>query len=128
MKKHTKADYEELARDGFTVFDENNCPMTATLKVIGGKWKLILINLISLNAPARFGILKRKIKGITPGMLTSMLRELEQDGIIERKVYAEVPARVEYALTPHGVTLRPLLEMMCAWGYEHYVDRKSNAK
>ena len=96
----------------------NFCPVNTTLSVIDGKWKiLILWNLKS--STKRFGELKRGIQGVTQKMLTQQLRELEQDGLISRKVYAEVPPKVEYSLTKYGESLNPVLEMMCKWGIEH---------
>ncbi|WP_165764426.1 winged helix-turn-helix transcriptional regulator [Flavobacterium aurantiibacter] len=110
------------------VFDEKSCPVTATMHVIGGKWKPILINAIYQTSPARFGELKRSVKGITQSMLTSQLRELEDDGIIHRKVYAEVPPKVEYTITEFGFTLAPILQSMGEWGktYRLEQDNKSD--
>jgi DNA-binding HxlR family transcriptional regulator len=110
------------------VFDENSCPITATMKVLGGKWKPILINAIYLTAPARFGELKRSVKGITQSMLTSQLRELEDDGIISRKIYAEIPPRVEYTLTEFGLSLSPLLKSMAQWGKEYRFKKQNGMK
>jgi DNA-binding HxlR family transcriptional regulator len=124
MKNNTNIDYQQLVKENKIAFDENNCPMTATMKVIGGKWKLILINFIYLDSPLRFGELKRKTKGITQTMLTAMLRELEDDGIVKRKVYAEVPPKVEYTLTELGLSLKPLVEMLCDLGENYFM--KSN--
>ncbi len=94
------------------------CPVTTTLSVIDGKWKvLILWNL--KGKTRRFGELKRLIAGVTQKMLTQQLRELETDGLISRKVYAEVPPRVEYSLTKYGESMMPILEAMCKWGIEH---------
>jgi DNA-binding HxlR family transcriptional regulator len=94
---------------------EFNCPVEATLAVIGGRWKsLILWNLC--NDTLRFSELKKRMPTITQRMLTNQLRELEQDGVIARKAYAEVPVRVEYSLTARGKSLRPILEALCAWG------------
>jgi DNA-binding HxlR family transcriptional regulator len=124
MKNTTIEEYQSLARDENVVFDEKNCPMTASMKVIGGKWKLIILNLITLNSPVRFTTLKKKIKGITQSMLSLSLRELETDGIIERKVYAEVPPRVEYTLTERGRSLAPILRSMCDWGFRNMLEQK----
>ncbi len=118
----------QIVNDGKKiVFDENSCPVTATMKVLGGKWKPILINAIYLTSPARFGELKRNVKGITQSMLTSQLRELEDDGLINRKIYAEIPPRVEYTLTEFGLTLSPIMLAMAKWG-EEYRLRKNEAK
>jgi len=91
-----------------------NCPVSATLSVIGGKWKPIIIFLIE-NGVSRFGKLHRNIDGISKQMLTKQLRELEADGIINRKIFAEVPPRVEYSVTPEGTTLYPVIRAMQEW-------------
>ncbi|MBC7923979.1 MAG: helix-turn-helix transcriptional regulator [Ferruginibacter sp.] len=96
-----------------------NCPVTATMGVISGKWKPIILWRL-LQDVRRFGELKRQIPGITPKMLTQQLRELEGDGLIERKVFAQVPPRVEYTFTEYGETLQPLLHAMGAWGRTHW--------
>jgi DNA-binding HxlR family transcriptional regulator len=92
-----------------------HCPVTATMEVIGGKWKILVMYLISNNIN-RFGKMSMMLKGISKQMLTSQLRELEQDGIIERKIYAEIPPRVEYFLTAKGKSLLPIIAMMKEWG------------
>jgi DNA-binding HxlR family transcriptional regulator len=98
--------------------NECNCPVGLTTDIIGGKWKpLILFHL--QDKTRRFGELQKLIPETTKKMLTQRLRELECDGIIRRKVYAQVPPRVEYSLTRHGQSLRPILELMSAWGKKH---------
>lgn len=119
MENATIEEYQALAKDPSTIFNEKNCPMTATMKVVGGKWKFIILNLISLGAPIRFTSLKKKISGITQSVLTTSLRELEEEGIIERKTFPEVPPRVEYSLTSKGKTLEPILKTLCGWGWKH---------
>lgn len=95
------------------------CPVEATLEIIGGKWKgAILYHL--LERTYRFGELKRTMPSITQHMLTKQLRELEKEGIVHRKVYAEVPPKVEYSVTEYGETLRPLIMMMRDWGKKHF--------
>ena len=98
------------------------------MHVIGGKWKSILINAIYHTSPARFGELKRSVIGITQSMLTSQLRELEDDGIINRKIYAEVPPKVEYTLTEFGLTLGPIIQSMADWGVKHKLNKESLGK
>jgi len=96
----------------------NNCPVKLTASIIGGKWKPSLLFYLEGHT-RRFCELQRLIPGLTKKMLTQHLRELERDGIIRRKVYAEVPPRVEYSLTRHGDSLKPILKLMSAWGNRH---------
>ncbi|WP_159887322.1 winged helix-turn-helix transcriptional regulator [Paenibacillus puerhi] len=95
---------------------EINCEKELTLAVIGGKWKLIILWHLGLEGTKRFSELKKKIPHITQKMLTNQLRELEEDKLVYRKVYPEVPPRVEYSLTEYGVSLMPVLKMMYNWG------------
>jgi DNA-binding HxlR family transcriptional regulator len=83
--------------------------------VIGGRWKVLILREL-FGGVRRFGELHRALSGITQKMLTQQLREMERDGIVHRKVYAEVPPKVEYSLTPMGKELRPLLSAMHKWG------------
>jgi DNA-binding HxlR family transcriptional regulator len=91
------------------------CPIVRTLEVIGGKWKPIILHYLS-EAPRRSGELGRLISQASGKMLTQQLRELEADKIIRRKIYRQVPPKVEYILTPLGESLRPVMIAMCAWG------------
>ena len=94
------------------------CPVSAAVQVIGGKWKpVILFNL--REGAKRFSELRRAIPAATQKMLTQQLRELESDGIIERKVFPVIPPHVEYSLSAHGRTLRTVLAAMCDWGQKH---------
>ena len=95
-----------------------DCPINRTLEVIGGKWKPIILHFIA-QAPRRTGELGRLIPQVSGKMLTQQLRELERDGVIKRKVYRQVPPKVEYLLTPVGETLKPIMDAMCAWGREN---------
>jgi DNA-binding HxlR family transcriptional regulator len=95
--------------------DYENCPVEAALDVIGGKWKGVILSRL-LERTYRFNELKRTIPRITQRMLTTQLRELENDGIIFRKVYAEVPPRVEYSINPKGRALKPVLDLLLEWG------------
>lgn len=124
MENSTIAENKEDKSGKKIIFDEKSCPVTATMKVLGGKWKAILINAIYHTSPARFGELRRSVKGITQSMLTSQLRELEDDGIINRKIYAEIPPRVEYTLTEFGLTLSPIMQSMADWGYEYRMKKQ----
>jgi DNA-binding HxlR family transcriptional regulator len=98
-----------------------NISVEATLEVIGGKWKpVILCHLI--HGKKRTGELKRLIPNITQKMLTQQLRELENDGIINRIVYNQVPPKVEYELSDYGDSLREILHSLCLWG-EHHIEK-----
>lgn len=91
------------------------CPVTFTMEIIGGKWKPIILFHIGKRIN-RFGILREVIPGISKQMLTNQLRELEKDGILERKVFSEIPPRVEYFITSKGETLMPVIGNMKSWG------------
>ena len=101
----------------------DECPAATTLKVIGGRWKLIILWHL-FQGVKRFSELQRGIEGVTQKMLTQQLREMENDGIIARKVYPQVPPKVEYSLTSLGKSLQPVLDSMCAWGTRHRVKMK----
>jgi len=97
------------------------CGVEITLNLIGGKWKgLILWHLCQKTL--RFSQLRRRMEGVTQKMLTQQLRELEKDGLIHREVYPEVPPKVEYSLTDRGLTLAPMLTLMCQWGKAHSAE------
>lgn len=104
--------------------DPQVCPIISTLGVVGGKWKPAILWQVRQGVH-RFGALQRAVGGITQKMLTQQLRELEADGILRREVFAEVPPRVEYTLTPYGRTLQPLLDTMASWGGAHQKRRAS---
>lgn len=95
-----------------------NCPVEATLHVIGGKWKAALLFRLLEHGTLRFNELRRQMPPVTLQTLTNALRELEADGIVHREVYPQVPPKVEYSLTPRGHTLAPILQAMCDWGVE----------
>jgi len=94
------------------------CPVEVTLDLIDGKWKGVILFHLQ-GGCRRFGELRRLMPGITQRMLTKQLRALEDDDLITRKVYPEVPPRVEYALSETGERLRPVIEVLRAWGVEH---------
>lgn len=94
----------------------DNCPLTFALNLIGGKWRLPIIWALNKNGTMRYNQLKRSIHGITNMMLTQSLKELETDGIINRKQYMEIPPRVEYSLTDNGEKLIPALKALADWG------------
>jgi DNA-binding HxlR family transcriptional regulator len=100
------------------------CAVEATMDVIGGKWKSVILYHL-LSGTKRFGELRRLLPDITQRMLTLHLRALEQDGIVHREVYNEVPPRVEYSLTAFGETLLPVLRIIEAWGQEHEATIKA---
>lgn len=93
-----------------------DCPLGEALKLIGGKWKVPILCALSQDGTTRYNELRRKIKGITNTMLASSLRELEEDGLIDRKQYPEMPVRVEYALTDRCDGLMPILNQLARWG------------
>jgi len=97
------------------------CGVETTIAVVGGKWKPMILYAL-LSGPRRFGELSRLIPEITQRMLTLQLRELEEDGVIAREVYKQVPPKVEYSLTPLGLTIEPILSFMQQWG-EQYANR-----
>jgi DNA-binding HxlR family transcriptional regulator len=95
-----------------------HCPVEAALDVIGGKWKPLILWALG-DEVMRFGELQKALPGVNTKMLTKQLRELEEDGVIRRKIYPEVPPRVEYTITDFGKTLIPILEALCNWGAEY---------
>ena len=99
------------------------CFFELTLIVIGGKWKPIILYLLAREGIMRFSDLRREIPGVTERMLSRQLRELEQDGVVHREVYKQVPPKVEYSLTKLGGSLIPILMSMREWGvaYEEYL-------
>lgn len=97
---------------------ETNCPAEFTLSMIGGRWKIPLIFHL-LGGVKRFSALARALGGVSQKMLAQQLREMERDGLVERKIYAEVPPRVEYSLTSLGKSLKPVVDSMCRWGVAH---------
>ncbi|MBE9146735.1 winged helix-turn-helix transcriptional regulator [Planktothrix mougeotii] len=96
-------------------FEKSTCPAEITLKVMSGRWKILIIQELWIGVK-RFNQLQRSIQGITHKMLTEQLREMEADGVIHRQVYAEIPPKVEYSLTELGEGLKPILEQMHDWG------------
>lgn len=98
------------------------CPIETTLSLIGDKWKVLILRDL-LPGTKRFGELKKSIGGVTQKVLTAQLRDMEDKGLLTRKVYAEVPPRVEYTLTATGYSLRPVLDAMTAWGQAYKKER-----
>jgi DNA-binding HxlR family transcriptional regulator len=91
------------------------CPMPDIAKLIGGKWKLIILQILVFKGTQRFNQLRRRIEGITQTMLTNQLRALEEDGLVNRKIYAEVPPRVEYTATARAMALSQMFLEMHNW-------------
>lgn len=96
------------------------CPVETTLSLIGDKWKVLILRDL-IEGTKRFGELKKSINSISQKVLTQQLRNMEEDGLVERNVYAEVPPRVEYTLTELGLSLKPILDSMLKWGEEYKV-------
>ena len=94
------------------------CPVATTVQLIGSKWKLLIMRNL-LKRPWRFNELRRDLDGISQKVLTDSLRSMEEDGIITRMVYPEVPPRVEYALSDLGESMRPIIQAMEQWGTEY---------
>ncbi|HLP40030.1 MAG TPA: helix-turn-helix domain-containing protein [Fibrobacteria bacterium] len=103
------------------------CPVTTALTVIGGKWKVIILWNLQ-DGVKRFGELQRQVKGISQKMLTQELRDLEETGLVSRKVYPVVPPKVEYSLTDLGWSLKPVLEQLCEWGKEYRRRRDADCE
>ncbi|MBP8082891.1 MAG: helix-turn-helix transcriptional regulator [Spirochaetes bacterium] len=106
---------------------EYRCAMELSLDLIGGKWKAMILWIISERI-VRFNALRRELHGITQKMLTQQLRELEADGLLNRKVYPEVPPKVEYTLTEQAKKLLPVLEQLCEWGKKYSNESQTKSK
>lgn len=102
------------------------CAIEVTLDLIAGKWKALILCHLALGT-MRFSMLKRTFPSITQKMLTQQLRELEMDGLLNRTVYAEVPPKVEYTLTPFGESLLPVIRIMSEWGKNYLENRATPA-
>ena len=99
------------------------CPVEATLMLIGSKWKVLILRDL-MPGTKRFGELRRSIGSVSQKVLTAQLRDMEACGLVDRRVYAEVPPRVEYSLTELGRSLRPILDAMWAWGEAYKVKNR----
>lgn len=100
------------------------CPVETTLMLIGDKWKVLILRDL-MPGTKRFGELKKSIGNVSQKVLTAQLRDMEEKGLLSRKVYAEVPPRVEYTLTETGYSLKPILDAMWLWG-EQYQSKNNN--
>jgi DNA-binding HxlR family transcriptional regulator len=110
-------DTDPMQRDRLSL-SELPCPAEKTLKMIGGRWKLLILRQL-FTGVKRFGELQKTLAPITQKVLTQQLRELEQDQLLQRVVYAEIPPRVEYSLTSRGNSLQPLVYALHDWSREH---------
>jgi DNA-binding HxlR family transcriptional regulator len=108
--------------------EDSRFPVEATFDVIDGKWKVVILYHLTHDGTHRFAVLRQKIPGVSERRLTQQLRELEDDGIVSREFYPEVPPKVEYSLTECGRTLRPITEVVCAWEQRHVKRIKSKKK
>ena len=96
-----------------------NCAIDATMSVIEGRWKTVILCKLYNNGPMRFNQLMKSIDGVSPRILTKQLKELESDGIIKRTSYQEIPPRVEYSITEKGMSLGPIMMAMAEWGLQN---------
>lgn len=96
----------------------SDCPVATTINLIGNKWKLLIIRDL-LGGTKRFGELRKNLEGISQRVLTENLRDLEKDGLLDRRVFAEVPPRVEYSLNETGLSLQPIIAAMANWGIKY---------
>jgi len=97
------------------------CPVEITLSLMGDKWKVLIIRDL-LTGTKRFGELRKSVTGISQKVLTQNLRTMEENGLVNREVFAEVPPRVEYSLTDLGISLKVILDVMCQWGEDYKVQ------
>ena len=117
MEKHNESTSQS------TALNLPTCPVETTLTLISDKWKVLILRDL-LTGTKRFGELRKSIGTVSQKVLTSQLRQMEESGLLTRKVYAEVPPRVEYTLTDLGYSLRPIMDAMWAWG-ENYKKQYS---
>lgn len=117
-KDMTYEEYTADVKQGILT-DAGNCPVTPLLLMLQGKWKFQIIYELCIKDPMRFGELKKNIAGITNTMLTTSLRELETDGLVERVQFNEIPPHVEYSLSEKGKDLLPVFYAMTKWGFKY---------
>ncbi|OBQ62153.1 winged helix-turn-helix transcriptional regulator [Mesorhizobium loti] len=98
------------------------CGLDATLRVIAGKWKPLILYFLAQGGPIRYGALRRAVRGVSDKMLIQQLKELETDGLVKRTDYKEIPPRVDYSLTPLGLSLAEALVPLCIWGTENMAE------
>lgn len=102
------------------------CPVETTIGLLSNKWKILVLREL-LNGTKRFGELRNGVKGVSQKVLTQNLRSMEEDGIVERRIYAEVPPRVEYSLSDLGNTLRPVIDALAEWGLGYQAMAMNNS-
>lgn len=105
-------------RIDLSVLNSDECGIEYTLQKIGGKWKPFILWFLAKNGIKRYGEIRRFIPNVTNKMLSQQLKELAQDGLITRNDYQTIPPKVEYMITDEGLSLMPILDLMCQWGYE----------
>lgn len=107
--------------EGMEIIDQKiyNCPLEYTQKVVGGKWKPIILWYLSTEGIKRYGELKKTLTNISHKMLSQQLKEMEKDKLIHREEYSQIPPKVEYSITEKGRTLLPILELMHKWGLDN---------
>lgn len=98
------------------------CGLDATLRVVAGKWKPLILYFLAQGGPTRYGELRRAVRDVSDKMLIQQLKELEADGLVKRTDYREIPPRVDYGLTPLGVSLAQALVPLCEWGVENMAE------
>ena len=108
-REHYMNNYEELGNESFDY----------AMSLVGGKWKMHILHLLSKEEILRYGELKKALGKITHKMLSTQLKELEKDGLIHRKEYPQVPPKVEYSLSEKGLSLIPIMTSLCIWGYDN---------
>jgi len=126
METHIEVKRDETRDDTPQSAAPTKCPLTAAITAIGGKWNLILLYWLD-SGTRRFNELRRLMPEISHKVLAATLRDLEREGLITRKVYAEVPPRVEYRLSAHGETVRPIIEGVRCWGHVHIASKSPAA-
>lgn len=123
METHSEVKRGEIRDDTPQSAAPTKCPLTAAIRAIGGKWNMILLYWLD-SGTRRFNELRRLMPDISHKVLAATLRDLEREGLITRNVYAEVPPRVEYRLSTHGETVRPIIEAVRGWGHAHIASKE----
>lgn len=107
------------------LFRPDRCPISRTLDIIGERWSILILRDLVLEGPRKFGDFQQSLRGISPNTLSSRLKTLEENGIVERRFYDQHPPRAEYVLTARGRELGPVLKALREWGDRHTAFRKS---